>query len=262
MAPATSGGPLALNSRYRFRLHSLKTLGALVVLSAAVSPPASGQGARSERVEIESDGWKIIGDLVVPEAKGPVPAVLLLNGAARDRTPYREMAEQLVTQGIASLRVDLRGHGESINLGKFVPGQNHEILQDTDQDVAAAFASLKADQRIDSARIGVVGASYSGEFMMIAGKKAGYAAAYVALSPGSLSDESIAAIDQRKLPWLLVVSRHERHLKEVAQALRDQSRTAEFLELSGSEHATRLLPAHPDLAARIAVWFRHKLNAR
>jgi hypothetical protein len=51
-------------------------------------------------------------------------------------------------------------------------------------------------------------------------------------------------------------------LKEVVQALREQSRTAEFLELSGTEHATRLLPAHPDLAERIAVWFRYKLNAR
>jgi dienelactone hydrolase len=213
-------------------------------------------------VEIESDGWKIIGDLVVPEAKGPVPAVLMFNGAARDRTPYRELAEQLARLGIASLRVDLRGHGESINRGKFVPGQNLEILENGDRDVAAAFAFLKADRRVDSARIGMVGASYSGEDVMIAGRKAGYAAAYVALSPGSLSDESIAAIDQHKLPYLLVVARHERHLKEVVQALREQSRTAEFLELSGTEHATRLLPAHPDLAERIAVWFRYKLNAR
>jgi dienelactone hydrolase len=213
-------------------------------------------------VEIESDGWKIIGDLVVPEAKGPVPAVLMFNGAARDRTPYRELAEQLARLGIASLRADLRGHGESINRGKFVPGQNLEILENTDRDVAAAFAFLKANKRIDGSRIGFIGASYSGEYMMIAGKKAGYAAAYVALSPGSLSDESIALIDQHKLPFLLVVARHERYLKEVAQALRDQSRTAEFLELSGTEHATRLLPAHPDLAERIAVWFRYKLNAR
>jgi 2-oxo-4-hydroxy-4-carboxy--5-ureidoimidazoline (OHCU) decarboxylase len=75
----------------------------------------------------------------------------------------------------------------------------------------------------------------------------------------SLSDGSIAAIDQHHLPWLLIVSRHERYLKDVAQALRDQSRTAEFLEVSGTAHATNLLSAHPDLAERVAVWFRYRL---
>jgi len=236
-----------------------------VCLILAVSPSVSltlAHPSDSKRVEIQSDGWKIAGDLVVPEAKTPVPAVLMLNGAARDRTDYRGMAGHLERLKIASLRIDLRAHGESVNLGRFVPGETNALLENSDHDVAAAIRFLKADKRIDAARIGVVGASYSGEMMMIAGKKAGYAAAYVGLSPGSLSDESIAAIDQHQLPWLLVVARHERHLKEVAQALRDQSRTAEFLELSGTEHATRLLGAHPDLAERVAVWLRSRLNAR
>lgn len=232
----------------------------LCLLAAGAPSSAGAQTPSGERVGIESDGWRIIGDLLVPEAKVPLPAVLLFNAAARDRTQYRELAERLARFGIASLRVDLRGHGESINLGKFVPSEGTALIADSDHDVAAAFAFLRADKRIDPARIGMVGASYSGEMMMIAGRKTGYAAAYVALSPGSLSDESIAAIDQHSLPWLLVVSRHEKYLKEVAQALRDQSRTAEFLELSGTEHATRLLPAHPDLTERIAVWFRYKLR--
>lgn len=222
------------------------------------SPP---QASQHERVVIESEGWKIVGDLLVPRSPRPVPAVLMLNGVARDRTPYRELADELARLGIASLRVDLRGHGESTNLGKFVPYQTLSLLEESDRDVAAALELLRGDKRIDPARVGLVGASYSGEAMMVAGKRNGYGAAYVALSPGSLSDESIAAIDKHKLPWLLVVSRHERHLKEVAQALRDQSRTAEFLELSGTEHATNLLGAHTDLSVRIAVWFRHKLRA-
>lgn len=247
-------------------LRSSARVRAILLLFVGVLPSiASGQSSmppvdRPERVEIESDGWKIVGDLLVPPSARPVPAVLMLNGAARDRTPYREMSDHLARLGIASLRIDLRGHGESTNVGKYVPGENLPILAETHHDVAAAFRFLKADKRIDPAKIGVVGASYSGEFMMIAGRESGYGAAYVALSPGSLSDESIAAIDQHKLPWLLVVSRHERHLKEVAQALRDQSRTAEFLELNGAEHATRLLGDHPDLSEWIAVWFRHKLG--
>lgn len=238
---------------------------AFLFFALAVSLPAAGQTrsggtATSERVEIESDGWKIIGDLLLPRSPSPMPALILLNGAAVDRSHYEGMAEELARVGIASLRVDLRGHGESVNLGKFVPGDG-EFLAASSHDVAAAFQFLRADKRIDPARIGMVGASYSGEAMMVAAKQVGYAAAYVGLSPGSLSDESIAAIDAHNVPFLLVVARHERYLKEVAQALRDQSRTAEFLELSGTEHATRLLRAHPGLAARLALWFRVKLVA-
>lgn len=57
---------------------------------------------------------------------------------------------------------------------------------------------------------------------MEAGRQHGFEAAYVGLSPGSLSDASIAAIDRERLPWLLVVSRDERYLKRVEQASRAQ----------------------------------------
>lgn len=217
------------------------------------------QEQTTERITIESGEWKIVGNLTLPKAATPLAAVILLNKAAGDRTAYTALADQLARYGIGSLRIDLRGHGESINRGRFVPTEGTAILKDTERDIAAAHEWLRKDKRVDAARIGFVGASYSGEMMMQAARINGYGAAYVALSPGSLSDESIAAIDSERLAWLLIVSRHERHLTEVVKALRAQSRSAEFLELSGTEHATRLLAAHPDLAERIAVWFRYKL---
>ena len=54
----------------------------------------------------------------------------------------------------------------------------------------------------------------------------------------------------------------ERYLKGIAQALREQSRSAEFLELAGSEHATDLLEAHSDLAERVALWLDYRLSDR
>jgi dienelactone hydrolase len=217
------------------------------------------QGQTTERITIDSGEWRIVGDLVLPKAGTPVAAVILLNQAAGDRTAYEGLAGQLAKYGVGSLRIDLRGHGDTTNRGRFVPGEGTAILKETERDVAAAHEWLRRDKRVDPRRIGFVGASYSGEAMMQAARTAGYGAAYVGLSPGSLSDESIAAIDREHLTWLLVVSRHERYLTEVAQALRVNSHTAEFLELSGTEHATNLLAAHPDLAERIAVWFRYKL---
>jgi hypothetical protein len=93
-------------------------------------------------------------------------------------------------------------------------------------DLVPPDGEERVHPRVDPARLAVVGSSYSGEAMMEAGRATGWAAAYVGLSPGSLSDESIAAIDRERLPWLLVVCRDERHLKEVEKALRGPERVA------------------------------------
>jgi len=218
------------------------------------------QKQTSERVTIESEEWNIVGDLLLPDAAAPTAIVILLNQAAGNRTVYSELADQLAKYGIGSLRIDLRGHGESINCGRFIPKEGASILSGTEHDVAAAHAWIKKDKRVDPNCIGFVGASYSGEMMMQSGRIAGYGAAYVALSPGSLSGDSIAAIDRENLPWLLVVTRRDPYLTKIVQALREESQTAEFLELSGTEHATDLLVTKSGLAEHITLWFRHKLS--
>ena len=58
-----------------------------VLLSIAIAPaPFIQVTVDSEpgdtRVIVKSDGWELIGDLRLPEADGPVPAVLMLNKAA------------------------------------------------------------------------------------------------------------------------------------------------------------------------------------
>jgi dienelactone hydrolase len=214
-----------------------------------------------ERVVLTSDGWSLVGDVALPDGPERVPAALLLNKAAGDRHAYRGLAEALARRGVASLRLDLRAHGESTNLGRFAPPDGRALLDGSDRDVAAGLDALRRHSRVDGSRIAVVGSSYSGEAMMEAGRKGGWAAAYVGLSPGSLSDESIAAIDRDRLPWLLVVCRDERYLKEVEKALREQSRTAEFLELPGTRHAIDLLGSHPGFVAQLALWLEQRLAA-
>lgn len=241
---------------------TLKTLTrCLVLLLLITNSTAHGEPQKqtNERVTILSGEWKLIGDFVLPQSDTPMAVVVLLNKAAGDRTAYVHLSEQLSKQGIGSLRIDLRGHGESTNLGRFVPTEGTTILKDTERDVAAVHEWLRKDKRVDPKRIGFVGASYSGESMMQAAKISGYGAAYVGLSPGSLSEESITLIDRERLTWLLVVARHERYLTEVAKTFREKSKTGEFLELSGTAHATDLLDSHRDLAERLAVWFRNKL---
>lgn len=225
--------------------------------AAQAAPQASA--VQETRVVLESDGWRLVGDLRIPAGEGRFPAVTLLNKAAGDRTAYEELARLLAERGIASLRLDLRGHGESTNLGRFTPGDS-EMLVGSERDVATAHEYLRSHSRIDADRLGVVGGSYSGEMMAVAGREHRYAQAYVALSPGSFSEESLAAIDPSGIPWLFVKSENERYLRGFETEVRELSESAEILILPGSAHATDLLAEHDELAGRIASWLADRLD--
>ena len=70
---------------------------------------------------LAGDGVKLAGRLVLPEGEGPFPAALLVSGSGaqdRDETlfghkPFWIIADYLARRGIATLRLDDRGFGES-----------------------------------------------------------------------------------------------------------------------------------------------------
>ncbi len=221
-------------------------------------------GAQQTRVTIPSQGWQLIGDLVMPVSERPVPAVLLLNKAAGDRSVYRDLAADLAERGMASLRLDLPGHGESTNLGRFVPGEQPRspMIWDAEEQIRSAIQFLRSHPGVDGSRIGGVGASYSGEELAEAGRRFGYVQAYVMLSPGSFSAVSIQEIDASGVPWLYIASRDERYLREITDAVKAQSQRAHLELLPGTSHATDLLVTHPDLAPRVAVWLEYRLASR
>jgi len=234
----------------------------IVLLALAPAGGLSSQSPVERRVVVHSQGWELIGELMLPPDARDAPAVLMLNAANRERSDYVELARELARRGVASLRLDLRGHGESTNLGRFVPGEvpRSPLIWDSEVDVLAAYRYLQQLPTIDGNRIGMVGASYSGEEMAEAGRIGGFAKAYVELSPGSFTDESIDGIDRSGATWLFVASRDERYLQEITAAVRERSRTVELLVLPGTEHGSRLLDSVPGMAERLAVWLATKLH--
>lgn len=213
-------------------------------------------------VVVDSEGWNLIGDLTLPNSPGTYPAVLLLHKANGDRHVYKDLANELAKREIVSLRLDLRGHGNSTNLGEFIPYQNDRdtLIWDAEKDVVSAIKYLQNHPKVDSNKIGTVGGSYSGEEMAEAGRIDGYVQAYVELSPGSFSDESIDGIDASGVPWLFIASRNERHLKEITQLVYEKSDKVELLIIPGPHHATRILENYAGMAELIAVWLDDKLN--
>ncbi|NND70742.1 MAG: alpha/beta fold hydrolase [Rhodothermales bacterium] len=214
-------------------------------------------------VVVNSDGWELVGDLMVPESDKAVPLVVLLNKADGDRSAYQRLSQELAARGIASIALDLRGHGESTNLGMFVPGemQRDPLIWDSEPDVTAALKYASRISDIDSTRIAIVGSSYSGEEMAEAGRQDGYAGAYVALSPGSFSSASILDVDSSNVPWLFVMATEDRFVTDIVDSLRANSSEAEYLMVPGRKHATDILLEHEYVNPMIAEWLGAKLSA-
>jgi len=110
------------------------------------------------------DGTTLAGTLTLPEGAGPHPAVILISGSGpqdRDETlmghkPFLVIADHLTRRGLAVLRSDDRGVGES----------SGSVLQSSSEDFAgdvlAAIEFLNKQPQIDAHRVGLIGHSEGG----------------------------------------------------------------------------------------------------
>lgn len=150
-------------------MRTLLTVLALVITIACASAfgtrTAQGQ-VHEEQVRIPVDsGITLAGTLVLPPGDGPFPAVVLLSTSLaedRDATtggfrPLRVLADSLAASGIASIRWDDRGIGQST--GEHVYQYTTEDLV---SDALKAIELLKGRDEIDREGIGVSGISHGG----------------------------------------------------------------------------------------------------
>lgn len=120
--------------------------------------------AEDVAIENAAAGITLGGTLTLPEGEGPHPAVILITGSgAQNRNeelmghkPFLLLADRLTRAGIAVLRTDDRGVGES-------GGNTMEAtLDDVAGDVRAQLAYLKTRPEIDGGRMGLLGHSEGG----------------------------------------------------------------------------------------------------
>lgn len=103
----------------------------------------------------------LFGTLTTPEGGGPFPAVILITGSGpqdRDETlaghrPFHVIADVLSRQGIAVLRYDERGIGESE--GEFSTATSADFADDAE----AGLNFLAAQEQIDPQKTGIIGHS-------------------------------------------------------------------------------------------------------
>lgn len=115
--------------------------------------------ASSEKVSIEANGRLIPAVVTLPEGEGPFPAVVLNHGhggSKDENVGFIGVADALAEAGIASIRMDFPGCGESTESFKL------NTLTNMEADSDAAKDYLVANYPVDGERLGILGYSMGG----------------------------------------------------------------------------------------------------
>lgn len=116
--------------------------------------------ASETELNLNNGEYEIPAIVNLPDSNTSVPAVLLLHGTASNKNEvgnlYQRLADLLAEAGIASIRIDFAGTGDSpVSYRKYT-------LKSAVRDASQALNFLRNNQQIDSARVGVVGFSQGG----------------------------------------------------------------------------------------------------
>jgi len=109
-----------------------------------------------ETVVLKSAGESIVGELFLPPASAPAPALIVCHGAGDFKENYFELCEFLAEKGIASLALDMHGHGASGG------ARFHVNIREWVADVEAAVEFFAHHPNIDPNQIGAFGLSSGG----------------------------------------------------------------------------------------------------
>lgn len=111
-------------------------------------------------VQFRVEGQSVYGMMHLPDGKGKFPAVALCHGFTGNRIEdhrlFVKMARLLAANGVAALRFDFRGSGES-------EGDFEQVtISGEIADALAAIEFLRKQPEIDPDRIGLIGLSMGG----------------------------------------------------------------------------------------------------
>ena len=181
-------------------------VGFALALTRGAAPPAAAAisyrtapfpyAEREVAVATKGAAVTLAGVLTTPDGPGPFPAVVLIAGSGpqtRDETVFGHpvfavIADQLARRGIAVLRYDKRGVGDST--GDYAVATSADFADDA--EAAARYLSIQP--KIDPSRVGLIGHSEGGIVApMVAGVDDHIAFVVLLAGPGMNGDAIIMA---------------------------------------------------------------------
>lgn len=137
-----------------------------IAVGMALTALASTGRAAEETVKFQVDNQTVVGTLNIPDGIKSPPAVLLLHGftGSRDEEEipsvkegiFKRAARMWADKGIASLRIDFRGSGESD--GKY----ENTTLEGQIKDGIAGLKFLEKSGKVNKRKLSIVGWSMGG----------------------------------------------------------------------------------------------------
>lgn len=156
-----------------------------------------------EEVVVENTTANIVlaGTFTRPEGNEKYPVVILISGSGRhDRDgsipthkPFLVLSDYLTRKGIAVLRFDDRGVGESTG------NLSNSTTADLAQDVLSAVVYLKSRKDIDSKKIGLIGHSEGGIIAPLAANQTSDISFIVSLAGTGIPGSEISIMQSKNL---------------------------------------------------------------
>jgi dienelactone hydrolase len=120
---------------------------------------------REDIVVGKGSNYPLQGIMTMPEdLRKPVPAVVFVHGSGASNmdekvgklTPFKDLAEGLAKWGIASVRYDKRSYSHGF---KMLKEKDVTVKTETIEDAVLATELLRADERVDTEKIFIIGHS-------------------------------------------------------------------------------------------------------
>jgi len=174
---------------HRFAALTASLLGLLVGASAAIGATVQADGPDSTILTLTVESGDLTGELLKPEGEGPFPAIVIQPGSGptnRDgnapgltNDSLKLLAQALADRGVASVRLDKRGIGDSA--GAAIP--EIDLRFETFAGDIAAWADA-IRERDDVSDVALLGHSEGGHLVTLAAEMTDVSHLVLVSSPG------------------------------------------------------------------------------
>ena len=244
-------------------MRRLTLLLSLPTLFLAAAPSVRDMSLRTP------DDYVLSGTLTVPEGRGNHPAVILVHEFRSDRNAWAPLTEKLNARGIATLALDLRGHGQSTQQGgdavaitaTYMTASETVGFDQIPADLSLVATWLRKQKGIDGRHLGLAGSSEGAFAALLASNKI-RPAVMLALSPlgaeafgQGARDRMVAATTRAHAALMAFVSAEDKETEENLAPLRPIY-GSNIHTVEGNQRGFEYLEQHSDV---MAVFFAEYL---
>lgn len=224
----------------------------------------------SQHIEFTTDdGMKIVGSWVTSPTT--VGAAILVHSFPTTKESWGAFQLVLAKRGIASLAIDLRGHGESI---RTEDGKGLDYRAFTDEETLSSMNDLRGayswirTRGIDREAIAFIGASIGANLCLRLLAELPTAPVAVLLSPGLdyhgvTVEDVVENICTQQSVWMAASEEDDHESYEAAAVIQENLEIPKkvFKKLRHAGHGTMMIEGDAVLSGEIADWVRDRIQA-